>query len=217
MNRIILALLTALFSTIMAMEEEVTLTIDEDGCFEWINNLNQECRQAFNALQRSDKEILYDPHADHQLVCMAINRYTKGIFKQLEEQDIHPPLPQFDQTFAANSMLKVRKMMIQSTLQLPIGPTTARLWIFNYSLTEQEHACLQKDNYCKNPEAGNTVWWRYARMVVDEIERVDKRKKVPCFRNYYRTTTAKATMIQQIAEQKIANTRRMYGLDMQSE
>ena len=177
------------------------LTPEEDDCFDWIHSLKSQCAIAFNRLSVKD-QALVQQSGDSDAICA----YVENIFAILKANKFSIL---YNQALAIQSMVKVKRLMHQPFIQYPIGPTTARLWVYNIQLTEQEKTALQKDNYLKDPNRAYEVCTHYARMVVDKIEEIDKSSLSMKYKDYY-DETVKEFMIEQIARQKNAAIQQLY-------
>ena len=181
---------------------DTDLTPEEDDCFDWFHSFPAQCGAAFNRMSERNQLLL-----QRSANLDAITEYVDNIFAIFDKEIRFIP---YDKTLIIQSMFKVKRLINQSYIPFPIGPTTARLWVFNKLLTEQEKAALQKDNYLKDPDRARQVCRHYAEMVVGLIEDIDKYFASTKHKYFYYDEKIRENKIEKIAHQKSASIQQLY-------
>lgn len=173
-NLFTLALLPILTISLTAMEQgqPTTLTPEESACFAWFDSHKEMKMQAFKQLSPENNNTLVTGTL-HSLypdkVSNALNEYVENFYTIAQEKEISL---NYEKSFTQDTLLKIRIIMQNQSLEKPTDESTARMYVFSKLLDKDEKNCFLKDGYLNSESAAHSTVKKWANLLANELIRL---------------------------------------------
>jgi hypothetical protein len=157
----------------MAMDgDSQELTPLEKGYFEWFEQTSKQVPSVFQSLSAEDKTVFnqrlkFGEHPEE--VTRSRTNYVRALYAYAL-QDGKPIA--CDEATLTTVVLKVTRKLHAQVLAKPTDLLSARIYVYNQLLTQQERATWTEANYVENPQAAHRVVVRFSNLLVEELARL---------------------------------------------
>lgn len=146
----------------------LTLTDEENKCFEWFNATTKQMPSTIQQLCQEDKEV-YEKRLkyadDPDAVTRSRNNYADKFLEQVKDNNL--PLP-YTPRIVKRTILKVVQGLHRGSIK-PTDVLTARQHVYADLLTEQDKNTWTPTNYQKNPDQAHAVAQKFADLLAEQL------------------------------------------------